>query len=85
MFAAAVSLDMALQVLEEWKRRNLAEGELVAHYEAASITEYDLHLHLYQRGRTRAVNKPSRSFTLPGEGPYQGLLLIESAYWRFQN
>ena len=65
MFAAAVSLDMALQVLEEWKRRNLAEGELVAHYEAASITEYDLHLHLYQRGRTRAVNKPSRSFTVP--------------------
>ena len=69
MFAAAVSLDMALQVLEEWKRRNLAEGELVAHYEAASITEYDLHHHLYQRGRSRAVNGPSRSFTLPGEGP----------------
>ena len=28
----------------------------------------------------RAVNEPSRSFTVPGEGPYLGLILVEKAY-----
>ena len=28
----------------------------------------------------RAANEPSRSFTVPKEGTYLGLLLIESAY-----
>ena len=30
-----------------------------------------------------AANEPSRCFTLYGEGP--GLLLVERAYWHFQN
>ena len=29
---------------------------------------------------SRAVNKPSRSFTVLGEGPYNGLYLVENAY-----
>ena len=33
---------------------------------------------------TRAVNEPSRSFTVPGEGPNMDLLLIERAYKHFQ-
>ena len=28
---------------------------------------------------TRAVNEPSRSFTVPKERPYKGLLLVESS------
>ena len=28
---------------------------------------------------TRAVNEPSRSFTVPREGPYKGLFLVESS------
>ena len=28
----------------------------------------------------RAFNEPSRSFTVPLEGPYKGLLLVESTY-----
>ena len=31
--------------------------------------------------RSRVVNQLSRNFTVPGEGPYQGLLLVKSAYY----
>ena len=34
---------------------------------------------------SRAVNKPSRSFIVPGEGPFWGLSRIESAYTRHVN
>ena len=30
--------------------------------------------------KLRAVNEPSRSFTVPKEAPYSGLLLVEIAY-----
>ena len=35
--------------------------------------------------RRRAVNWSSRNFTVPGKGPYQGLLLVESAYKCYHN
>ena len=35
--------------------------------------------------RSRAVNWSSRNFTVPGKGPYQGLLLVESAYKCYHN
>ena len=33
----------------------------------------------------RAANEPSRSFAVPGEGPYYGLLLVESTRKCFHN
>ena len=55
------------------------------------VTSQELHLHYLQTALLvvvcfaylpavdRAVNRTSRNFTLPGEGPHWGLLLVKSA------
>ena len=34
-----------------------------------------------QQPGNRAVNKPSQSLTVPGEGPHQGILLVDSTHF----
>ena len=47
---------------------------------ATSSSSADSSPELPRRKGNRAINEPSRNFTVPGEGIYQGLLLVESVY-----
>ena len=60
--------------LAEWRRHTVPSRAETA--DQGPVTQCATTVCLY----TRAVNDPSRSFTVPGEGTYQGLYIVESAY-----
>ena len=66
-----------------WGRRPAARSLLVAELLLLKTSRI-----IYLRCHfvtTKGVNDPSRSFIVPGEGPFWGLSRIESAYTRHVN